>query len=58
MSTRCSKLSANLDDHTVRKIMTTRLDLVAVPEDAPLADAIAVVQESGYSRLPVYQGSG
>ncbi len=47
----------DLDDHTVRKIMTTRLDLVAVPEDAPLADAIAVVQESGYSRLPVYRGA-
>lgn len=47
----------DLDDHTVRKIMTTRLDLVAVSEDASLADVIAVVQKSGYSRLPVYQGA-
>jgi CBS domain containing-hemolysin-like protein len=44
----------DLDDHTVRKIMTTRLDLVAIPQDASLARAIAVVQETGYSRLPVY----
>lgn len=44
----------DLDDDTARKIMTTRLDLVALPDDAPLAEAIAVVQETGYSRLPVY----
>ena len=44
----------DLDDHTVRKIMTTRLDLVAIPQDASLARAIALVQETGYSRLPVY----
>jgi CBS domain containing-hemolysin-like protein len=47
----------DLDDHTVRKIMTTRLDLVAIPDDAPLAQAITVVQQTGYSRLPVYHGT-
>lgn len=45
----------DLDDHTVRKIMTTRLDLVALPEEATLVQAIALVQETGYSRLPVYR---
>jgi magnesium and cobalt exporter, CNNM family len=44
----------DLDDHTVRKIMTTRLDVVALPDDAPLSQAIAVVQQTGHSRLPIY----
>jgi CBS domain containing-hemolysin-like protein len=47
----------DLDDHTVRKIMTTRLDVVALPDDAPLAQAIALVQQTGYSRLPVYRST-
>jgi CBS domain containing-hemolysin-like protein len=47
----------DLDDHTARKIMTTRLDVVGLPDDAPLSQAIAVVQRTGHSRLPVYHGS-
>ncbi|NMB19425.1 MAG: HlyC/CorC family transporter [Firmicutes bacterium] len=45
------------DDLEVGDIVTPRVDVVAVPEDAAIDDVLKVFRESGYSRLPVYQGS-
>ena len=44
-------------ERLVREIMTPRTELVAVPEDASLADISAVFAQSGYSRIPVYRGT-
>ncbi|MBI4513176.1 MAG: HlyC/CorC family transporter [Gemmatimonadetes bacterium] len=41
----------------IREVMTPRRDMVAVPADMGLEDLVAVVRESGYSRIPVYEGS-
>ena len=43
-----------LGDRTVRQIMTPRPDIVAVPADAPLPDALRTANTHGLSRLPVY----
>ncbi len=39
---------------TVKEIMTPRVDIKAVPIDAKYADVIKIVNESGRSRLPLY----
>ena len=44
-----------LDVSTAREIMVPRLDMVAVELSASLADATALVIQSGHSRLPVYE---
>ncbi len=44
-------------DKVVREVMTPRTDIIGVPAEATLAEAAQVGRESGYSRLPVYQGS-
>ncbi len=41
----------------VREVMTPRTDMVAIAEDADLADIRKTFAESGYSRLPVYRGT-
>jgi CBS domain containing-hemolysin-like protein len=41
----------------VREVMTPRTDIVAIPEDAALADIHQVFAQSGYSRIPVYRGT-
>lgn len=43
-------------DTVVRKVMTSRLDIVAIEADTPPEELIRVVIESGHSRLPVYEG--
>jgi len=44
--------------HTAaREVMTPRPDIVAVEADDPVAQVLATVNESGFSRLPVVQGS-
>ncbi|MHB9129901.1 MAG: hemolysin family protein [Armatimonadota bacterium] len=40
---------------TAREIMVPRTDLVALPDDASLEEAIHTFLESGHSRLPVYE---
>jgi len=47
----------DLEDRTARDIMVPRLDIIAVPEDAALADVVAIIRREGHSRLPVYRGS-
>jgi len=42
-------------DKVAREVMTPRTDMVCVPADASLVDAARVSEESGYSRLPVYE---
>ncbi len=39
---------------TVREIMVSRLDVVALPVTATLEDALRTIRESGHSRLPLY----
>jgi len=46
-----------LEDRTARDIMVPRLDIIAVPENAPLEEVVAVIRRAGHSRVPVYRGS-
>ncbi|MDO4566024.1 MAG: hemolysin family protein [Oscillospiraceae bacterium] len=46
-----------LDDVSAADIMTHRIEVEAVPVDASLDFIINMAVESGYSRLPVYEGS-
>jgi putative hemolysin len=45
----------DLGETAVREIMVPLVDVVAVPEEASVDDAIARIRESGHSRLPVYR---
>ena len=44
-------------DLQVGDILTPRVDIAAVPEDADMEETAQVFASSGYSRLPVYRGS-
>ncbi len=44
-----------LEDTTVREIMTPRPDIVALPAEATLQDAVRLITEKGFSRIPVYE---
>lgn len=39
---------------TVREVMVSRLDIVAIPTTATLPEALEVIRTSGHSRLPLY----
>jgi putative hemolysin len=41
----------------VREVMTPRTDIVAIEENAPLAEIRLVFAGSGYSRIPVFRGT-
>jgi CBS domain containing-hemolysin-like protein len=43
-----------LKEQQVAAIMTPRTDVVAMPADLPLAEAVALAQKHGFSRYPVY----
>ena len=45
------------DDLEAEDIITPRVDVVAVADDASQEDILKAFRHSGYSRLPVYQGS-
>jgi CBS domain containing-hemolysin-like protein len=45
----------DLVETTVREVMVPLVDVVAVPEDASVDEAVAKIRESGHSRLPVYR---
>ena len=45
-----------LRDLSVEDILVPRADIVAVPEDASLADIIQVMSEKPHSRIPVFRG--
>jgi putative hemolysin len=42
---------------TTREVMTPHTRIVALEADTPIPDALQAARESGYSRLPVYQGT-
>jgi len=42
-------------DKTVRDILVPRMDIVALPESATAADAMAIFREHEYARMPVYR---
>ncbi len=44
----------NLDITLVHEIMTPRVDLDAIPQDATVAEAKALIARTGHSRIPVY----
>ncbi|MDH5235590.1 MAG: hemolysin family protein [Gemmatimonadota bacterium] len=44
-------------EKNAREVMTPRTDIVAIPVDATLDEAISVVEEAGRSRYPVYRGT-
>ncbi|MDE2796441.1 MAG: hemolysin family protein [Gemmatimonadota bacterium] len=46
-----------LDEITVGEVMTPRIDMVAVPSDATVRDAMDVMLDRGKLRLPVYDGN-
>jgi CBS domain containing-hemolysin-like protein len=44
-------------DKMAREVMTPRTDMVCLPATAPLIEAARVSKRTGYSRMPIYQGS-
>ncbi len=46
----------NLRSQRVKEIMRPRVDILAVPKEMSVASVLAAVRESGYSRIPVYDG--
>lgn len=46
-----------MSDQTVRELMTPRTDITAVPVEATFNDVMRLVSRSGYSRIPLYEGS-
>jgi len=40
---------------SVREIMTSRVNIVAISEDMTLTEVISVIQEKGLSRMPLYE---
>lgn len=45
------------DDRQAEDILTPRVDIIAVPEDAETKEIAEIFSETGYSRIPVYDGS-
>ena len=43
-------------ERTLRQVLVPRLEVVAVPAEADVADALAVLLETGHSRAPVIAG--
>ena len=46
-----------LSKHTLRQVMTPRVKVVGIAKEATIEQALAVVQEEGYSRYPIYDGN-
>ncbi len=44
----------DLEETVVREVMTPRVDVVAVQEEASMMELLRLTTEHGYSRLPVY----
>lgn len=44
----------NFSNLTARQVMRARMDIVAVSEDLTFSELVAHINESGYSRVPVY----
>lgn len=46
-----------MSEQTVREVMSPRIDLAAIATSATLEDAIRVVSETGFSRIPLFEES-
>jgi CBS domain containing-hemolysin-like protein len=46
-----------LRDKTAYDVMVPRADILAMPEDLTLEQAIGLIQKEGHSRFPVYRGN-
>ena len=46
-----------MNNQTVRELMSPRTDLTAISEETTVAKAKEIIAESGYTRIPVYQDS-
>lgn len=44
-----------LDDTVVREVMVPRIDMVTLPLEATLQDALATILRCGHSRIPVFE---
>ena len=44
----------NLDELTVKEVMTPHTDVTLISDTATLEDAVAHIRDTGYSRIPVY----
>jgi putative hemolysin len=44
-------------DRTVDEVMTPRRQIVAMPIDTPLTDLLKRIDETGHSRVPIYEGT-
>ncbi len=47
----------DFNDKRAEDILTPRVDIIAVPDDATTAEIRAMFEDTGFSRLPVYQES-
>lgn len=47
----------DFDEITVQEILTPRVDLVTIDVDDPLEEALRVVLDAHFSRIPVYRGT-
>ena len=47
----------HFSEHRVDDVAVPRADIVAISQDAPFADLVALFAEAGHSRIPVYDGS-
>ncbi len=45
------------DETLVREIMVPRIDMVALDVDTSVDDALDIIVETGYSRIPIYEGA-
>ena len=44
-----------LGDTLVREVMVPRIDVISLPVDTPIPDALDVIIAAGYSRIPIFQ---
>jgi len=44
-------------DSIVREVMVPRVDIVAIEQSSSLEDLLALIKETGHSRLPIYEES-
>ena len=46
-----------LSQTTAGEVMTPRIDMIAIPADSSVAEAVEIMLEEGHSRVPVYSNS-
>nr|WP_198029649.1 MULTISPECIES: hemolysin family protein [unclassified Marinitoga] len=51
------KRGLELKEISVKEIMTPRVDIIAISEEESIRDLITIINEEGYSRIPVYKDS-